>query len=111
MQHPGTSLREMSDSRPGRTAVAGLYLLLFCLALIPIFAFEVLPLGDMPNHLARTYILNHLDANPVLQKYYATHWELFSFQSTDILLPLLAGWFGLSLGQHLFVAITFALLL
>ena len=111
MAIPETSAHETTDGRPGRPALVGLYLVFFAIALMPVFAFEVLPLGDMLNHLTRAYIINTLDSSPDLQKYYAVHWALFSFQSTDLLLPPLARWFGLATSQHLFVAITFGLLL
>lgn len=96
---------------PHLAVSAGCYALFFAIACIPIFAFEVLPLGDMPNHLARAYILEQIADDPLLQKFYTVRWRLFSFQSTDILLPLLIRNFGLSLGHQLFVAGAFALLI
>ena len=87
------------------------YAVLFVVACIPIFSFDMLPLGDTLNHAARIYVLNNLATDPVLQKYYAVHWDLFSFQSTDLLLPPLARWLGLEAALHLFVAIVFALLI
>src|SRR4051812_6937464 len=99
MSHPPESAHAIRDEANG-PVVAALYLILFGLALVPVFSFDVLPLGDMPNHLARAYILDNLDSDPLLQKFYAVHWELFSFQSTDLLLPLLARGFGLETGAH-----------
>jgi hypothetical protein len=84
---------------------------LLVLALVPVFAFGTLPLGDMPNHLARAFILNSLGSDPDLQRYYAIEWHFFSFQSTDFILPLLTKAFGLEMGARLFVAVTFALLI
>ena len=81
------------------------------MACIPIFSFADLPLNDALNHAARIYVLNNLATDPVLQKHYVVHWALFSFQSTDLLLPPLARWFGLQTAMHLFVAISFALLI
>jgi hypothetical protein len=87
------------------------YAVLYVVACVPIFAVADLPLNDALNHAARVYILNHLADEPVLQKYYTVHWDLFSFQSTDLLLPLLARWFGLQAAMHLFAAAAFALLI
>jgi hypothetical protein len=92
-----------------RTLLAG-YAIILAIALVPIFAFDVVPLGDWPNHLARAYILNRLPADADLQKYYVAHWRLFSFQSTDLVLPGLIGLFGLS-GANGYVAATFLLLM
>jgi hypothetical protein len=96
---------------PRPALLIAVYLALYVTACIPIFMVEILPLSDLPNHLARAYILDHLDADPLLQKYYVAHWRLFSFQSTDIILPWLTHVLGVSLGSQLFVAVTFALLL
>jgi hypothetical protein len=100
-----------ADWSPRPVLLVAVYLALFLTACIPIFSFEILPLSDLPNHLARIYILDHLGSDPVLQKYYVVHWRLFSFQSTDLILPSLTHVLGLSLGHHLFVATAFALLL
>ena len=91
--------------------ICAFYGALLVLALVPVFAFGILPLGDMPNHLARVFILNSLGSDPDLQKYYAIEWHFFSFQSTDFILPLLTKTFGLEAGARLFVAVTFVLLI
>jgi len=96
-------------AKPG--FLLGLYAAFFAVACVPIFAVDVLPLGDMLNHTARIYILNNLGSEPLLQKYYAVHWELFSFQSTDLLLPPLARWFGLDESVRLFTVFALALLM
>jgi hypothetical protein len=92
-------------------SVYALHAALLAIALVPVFGFGILPLGDMPNHLARAFIMNALPADPDLQKYYSIEWRFFSFQSTDLLLPLLTKAFGLEAGAHLFVAAAFTLLL
>lgn len=97
--------------RLGPAGLSAYYAVLFVVSCIPIFSVADLPLGDVPNHMARIYILNNLAADPFLQKYYAVHWDFLSFQSTDLLLPPLARWFGLGAAVQIFVATTFALLI
>jgi hypothetical protein len=104
-------LREGPARRQPAGIVFAFYALLLALALVPVFSFDLLPLGDMLNHLARTFIINAIASDPDLQRYYAIEWQLFSFQSTDFVLPLLTKAFGLTQGAHLFVAATFALLM
>ena len=87
------------------------YGLALLLALVPIFVTTLPPLVDLPNHLARIYILNHLDTDPALQKYYGVHWHLLGFQSLDILLPPLARWFGLFAAARIYIAISLILVL
>jgi hypothetical protein len=110
----GVQERSVSNSVGAATSsrfLVAFYAVLFVVACIPIFCFSVLPLGDTVNHATRAYILNNLAAEPDLQKYYAIHWDLFSFQSTDLLLPPLARWLGLDIAARLFVVVTFALLI
>jgi hypothetical protein len=98
-------------SRLGAGTICAFYGALLALALVPVFSFALLPLGDMPNHLARAFILNNIASDPDLQRYYAIEWHLFSFQSTDFILPLLTKAFGLEQGARIFITATFALLI
>lgn len=91
--------------------IPAFYAALLALALVPVFSVELLPLGDMLNHLARAYIQNSIASDPDLQRTYAIEWHLFSFQSTDFILPPLTKLFGLATGARLFVVATFILLI
>jgi hypothetical protein len=92
-------------------ALAAFYLAVCVIALAPIFLFAVPPLGDLPNHLARAYILANLASDHDLQARYTTEWRLLSFQSTDFILPPLVKLIGLSLGVRVYIAAAFLLLL
>jgi hypothetical protein len=81
------------------------------LALLPIFAVTDLPLADLPNHLARAHILDALGTSADLQRHYVTDWRPLSFQSTDLLLPLLTHLFGVFLAGRIYTALAFVLLL
>jgi hypothetical protein len=100
-----------SAFRLGARATCAFYGALLAIALVPVFSFELLPLGDMLNHLTRAFILNNIASDPDLQRYYAVEWHLFSFQSTDFILPLLTEAFGLSQGARIFIVMIFALLI
>ncbi|HEY2836477.1 MAG TPA: hypothetical protein VGI89_07900 [Rhizomicrobium sp.] len=89
----------MTDARDARQkspihpplAMAGLILLMFLLALLPLFATPVLPLIDFYNHLARFYVLAHIGESPVLQAHYAAHWALLPDVGVDVVgVPLLS---------------------
>lgn len=92
-------------------AAFALYAGLFLIALLPVFRFEILPLGDLANHLARAFIIDRLDDSPELQRYYTTQWHLLSFQSTDLFLPPLIHLFGMVAAARIFITVTFAVLL
>lgn len=68
------SERKVAEFQPTSGAVAACYALVLAVSLVPILAFEVAPLGDWPNHLARAYILGALGSHADLQQYYAIHW-------------------------------------
>ena len=85
-------------SEPG--AIAALYMIVLAVTLYPLARVDIPPLADLPNHLARIYILANLDSNADLQKFYTVRWHLIFFQSTDILLPPLARSFGLFAAQR-----------
>lgn len=104
------SASNCSPYRPSTWILCFFYVTLLMIALIPHYIVDVLPLGDMPNHLARIYILNSLDSNADLQKHYTTDWRLFSFQSTDFILPLLTKLFGMSVGTRIYSTSIFLLL-
>jgi hypothetical protein len=48
----------------GFGAFSALFLALFALALLPLTLSEIPPLLDYPNHLARMFLLAHLDSTP-----------------------------------------------
>jgi hypothetical protein len=88
-----------------------LYVVLAVLALVPVLTVSFPPLADLPNHLARAYIMGNLGSNADLQRHYAIVWQLVSFQSSDLILPLLVNWVGLEAAGRIFIAATFAVLI
>lgn len=64
---------------------------IFVLSLIPLAMTPVLPLIDFYNHVARFFVLAHIDASPFLQHYYEARWSLLPNIGVDVLgTPLLA---------------------
>ncbi len=76
-------------SRKGWSVVAPAAI--FALSLIPLAVTPVLPLIDFYNHIARFFVLSHIDASPFLQRYYEARWSLLPNIGVDVLgTPLLA---------------------
>jgi hypothetical protein len=102
-----TPVREPEDALPNLDwrRLWLLYGLALLLALVPIFIIQVPPLVDLPNHMARVHIINHLESSPDLQKYYRTDWHLLAYQSFDIVVPPLARLFGLSLAVRVYTGL------
>lgn len=64
---------------------------IFAFAMIPLAVTPVLPLIDFYNHLARFFVLAHVDYSPFLQLYYEARWALLPNIGVDVIgTPLLA---------------------
>src|SRR5690348_7736411 len=97
--------------RPPAAFIALLYALVIAIVLFPLALVAIPPLADLPNHLARFYIINHLAEDADLQKYYVLHWRLLAFQSTDLVLPPLAQLVGLFAAAKIYIVATFLVLI
>jgi hypothetical protein len=60
------------------------------IVLVPVWSVTVPPLNDYLNHLARMFIIVHLDSDPYLQKMYELHTALVPNLAIDAIVPLLA---------------------
>lgn len=98
-------------TRPSTWQILVAYLIVLAIVIYPILSVDTLPLIDLPNHLARAYVLAYLDQNEILQRYYAADWRILSFQASDFILPGLVRAFGVSVASQIFVATTFMVLL
>jgi hypothetical protein len=75
----------------GRRGTAVLYVLLATAALLPLFLVDVVPLANMPNHMARVRILADIGHDPALALHYRLNWGLQPNLALDLLLTPLAG--------------------
>src|SRR3954451_19379285 len=59
-------------------------------ALLPLLVTAHLPLTDLPNHLARQYIIRDWVSSPALQAFYYVRWALVPNLGLDLfVLPLM----------------------
>ncbi|MDH3231444.1 MAG: hypothetical protein OEN55_16765 [Alphaproteobacteria bacterium] len=75
----------------GRREIVAMYGLLIALALLPLFLVDVVPLANMPNHMARVRILAEIGHDPALAMHYRLNWALQPNLALDLLLTPLAG--------------------
>lgn len=77
MDHPDAVARP-PGSRRGSQSAANVLLdsLIGLLAILPLLLTAHVPLTDLPNHLARQYILRDWASSPFLQSFYDIHWVL-----------------------------------
>lgn len=85
---------------------AAVYSLLVMVALYPVFAVDIPPLVDYPNHLARVFLLAKLEESASLQQNYALNWGFRPNMAMDIILPPLAKIFPIYDLGRAFVAVT-----
>src|SRR5689334_15760843 len=53
-------------------------------SILPLLLTVHIPLGDLPNHLARQYILRDWVSSPALQAIYQIHWKLVPNLGLDL---------------------------
>ncbi len=82
---------------------------IFALALIPLVIVPVIPTLDFYNHIARYYVLAHINANPELAKYYAAHWTILPNLGLDLVGTGLMKVLPATLVPHLIAILIFAL--
>ncbi len=87
-----------------------LFLALLALVCAPLALTALPPLLDYPNHLARMYVLAHLDHAPVLQQFYQLAWRPLPDLAMDVLVPPLLHVMPLEWAGKLFLVATYALL-
>lgn len=77
----------------------------------PVFALRFPVFADYPEHMARMWVIKTLDHDPLLQRFYAIHWQLLPNMAMDLLVPPAIGVFGLAGAGKLFYLTTLALVL
>jgi hypothetical protein len=91
-------------------AFAALFAVLVAASSAPLFACDILPLLDYPNHLARVQLLASLPQSPVLQQFYALAWRPIPDLAIDLVAPPLLRFMPLLAAGKLFVLASFVLM-
>jgi len=84
----------------------GALLILGAALLLPIWAVAFPPLLDYPNHLARTFVLAHLD-DPAFSfnRFYRADWGLYPYLGMDASLAVLARLFPIETAGRMFLSL------
>jgi hypothetical protein len=102
----GIDLLDVSGTRAA--VVFGIALALSC---YPLFAHRFMSINDMLNHLARAWILLHLNSTPAFRHEYAANWRMLPDLALDLYSHVLGRLLPLPLVGKSFVALAFVLLL
>src|SRR5258706_15935416 len=81
-------------------------LILAAALLTPIWMVEFPPLLDFPNHLARLFVLAHLnDPAFTLRNFYRADWGAYPYLGMDAVLALLGRLFPIETGGRIFLSL------
>lgn len=92
-----------------RTYYYSLFAAALCALMIPIWLVELPPLVDLPNHLARVFILANYAATPFFQENFQIVYEPFPNLAIDLIVAPLTNVFGIFTANHLFLTLTVVL--
>lgn len=106
----------MDNSKPHITGssenlsfrAASIFTILFIVALIPIISTPVLPLIDFYNHLARYFVLSHVEHSEFLKENYASNWSILPNIGMDVIGTLLLSMFPPLMSAKILAILIFA---
>lgn len=93
---------------PGVTTRPVRLLLVFVVALLPLLATPLFPFIDLYNHLARYFVLAHIDGSAALQQDYASNWGLLPNIGLDVIGTALLHVVPPVFAAHLTITLLFA---
>ncbi len=102
-------LRPAGDVRGGQLALIVLALLV--LAAIPVVTHPLPPLSDYINHLSTAHVVDAIDADPDLQRYYVIDWQLIPNLMIDLIVPVLHRFMSIYVAGQIFTLSIFTLIL
>lgn len=91
-------------------AVFALFAVLFAIACIPLLTHQLPPLSDYVNHLARIHVINAIDRDPFLTRFYLIDWQVIPNLMIDLVLPLLNRVMGIYEAGQAFTIFAFFLI-
>jgi len=111
------SFTEQRDVMRARThaglspaAIAWLFVGLMIVASIPVLSHKLPPLSDYINHLARTYVINAIDHDPHLSRFYSIDWAVIPNLMIDLVVPYLSEMTDIYVAGQIFTVICFLLI-
>lgn len=101
--------RSHRDFRPAQ--ILTLFALLIGAVSIPVLTHRLPPLSDYVNHLARMHVIDAIDSDPYLSKFYEIQWQIIPNLVMDLIVPVLARAISIYHAGQLFLISTFVLVL
>jgi hypothetical protein len=101
--------RHRRDFHPAH--ILALFALLLGAVSIPVLTHRLPPLADYVNHLARMYVIDAIDSDPYLGKFYQIQWQIIPNLVMDLIVPVLARVISIYHAGQLFLVLIFAVTL
>jgi hypothetical protein len=95
-----------SESPFSSVARNGAILLLGLALILPLWVVKYPPLVDYPEHLARAFVLHHLnDSHQIFNVWYKADWGPYPYLTVDLLMQILQYVFGIYTAGRIFLSI------
>ena len=91
-------------------AIFALFAVLFAVACIPLLTHQLPPLSDYVNHLARIHVINAIDRDPFLARFYLIDWQVIPNLMIDLVLPVINRVMGIYQAGQAFTILAFFLI-
>lgn len=88
-----------------------LFGMLLLLSSIPIWTYQLPPLSDYANHLARMQVIARGAGDPTLARYYQVEWTIIPNLMMDLIVPVLGRFMRIYLAGQIFTVTCFVLII
>src|SRR5262249_42767913 len=91
--------------------IAGLFVVLTVITIIPVILYPWPPLADYINHLSRMHIIATIGSDPDLSKFYDVNWLIIPNLMMDILVPPMLRLMSVYTAGQLYTVVSFVLII
>src|SRR5215470_14922618 len=91
--------------------IAGLFVVLTAITVIPVILYPWPPLADYINHLSRMHIIATIGSDPDLSKFYDVHWQIIPNLMMDIIVPPLQRLMSVYAAGQIYTIVSFVLII
>jgi hypothetical protein len=91
--------------------IAGLFVVLTAITVIPVILYPWPPLADYINHLSRMHIIATMGSDPDLSKFYDVNWQIIPNLMMDIIVPPLQRLMSVYVAGQIYTIVSFLLII
>ena len=91
--------------------IAGLFVVLTAITVIPVILYPWPPLADYINHLSRMHIIATMGSDPDLSKFYDVNWQIIPNLMMDIIVPPLQRLMSVYAAGQIYTIVSFLLII